>query len=322
MPYWPRNTPPRRHDPLLSPLRYPGAKRRLAPYVAATLAANDIRPALFVEPFAGGASVALSLLHGDAVNSIGLVDRDPLLAAFWRTVFFDSEWLIARVRRVAVTLGAWRRWKGRIACTRRARALQCLFLNRTSFSGILTDRAGPLGGQRQASPYDLGCRFPRATLIKRIRQCAAYRDRVAFVWQADWRTAMARVAARIARGRLPELPCWYLDPPFFQKAELLYRHAFLPKDHELLRDYVLSLQDPWILSYDLTPEFARLYQSARAAHAHIDLLYSMPTRFAREVVVSNLTLPSRVLARSADRVQAPSPALRVCRTLGAEIGVA
>jgi len=41
---------------VLSPLRYPGGKRRLAPYVAAALAENDLRPDLFVEPYAGGAA--------------------------------------------------------------------------------------------------------------------------------------------------------------------------------------------------------------------------------------------------------------------------
>ena len=41
---------------ILSPLRYPGAKRRLSGYVAETLRLNGIRPRLLVEPFAGGAS--------------------------------------------------------------------------------------------------------------------------------------------------------------------------------------------------------------------------------------------------------------------------
>jgi D12 class N6 adenine-specific DNA methyltransferase len=41
-----------------SPLRYPGGKRRLVPYVAALLQANALQPDVLVEPFAGGASVA------------------------------------------------------------------------------------------------------------------------------------------------------------------------------------------------------------------------------------------------------------------------
>src|SRR4051812_18382692 len=92
---------------ILSPLRYPGSKRRFASYVARCLGLNGLHPALFIEPFAGGASVALQLLNDGLVDRIGLVDRDPLIAAFWRTVFFDTEWLVERVATISVTLPRW-----------------------------------------------------------------------------------------------------------------------------------------------------------------------------------------------------------------------
>jgi hypothetical protein len=55
----PRKAFARRNASILSPLRYPGGKRQLAGYIAATIRLNGLRPKLFVEPFAGGASVAL-----------------------------------------------------------------------------------------------------------------------------------------------------------------------------------------------------------------------------------------------------------------------
>lgn len=60
---------------VLSPLRYPGGKRRLVPYIAAALVANDLRPDLFVEPYAGGASVALELARTGFVDKIVLAER-------------------------------------------------------------------------------------------------------------------------------------------------------------------------------------------------------------------------------------------------------
>jgi DNA adenine methylase len=54
---------------VLSPLRYPGGKRWLVPYIAACLIENGLRPTLFVEPYAGGASVSLELSH------LGFVER-------------------------------------------------------------------------------------------------------------------------------------------------------------------------------------------------------------------------------------------------------
>jgi len=39
----------------LSPLRYPGGKARLAPYLARLISAQTIVPQHYAEPFAGGA---------------------------------------------------------------------------------------------------------------------------------------------------------------------------------------------------------------------------------------------------------------------------
>lgn len=78
---------------ILSPLRYPGSKRRFGGYVRRALELSGLKPEIFVEPFAGGASVALQLLNDGLVEKIGLIDRDPLVAAFWETVFFDTNWL-------------------------------------------------------------------------------------------------------------------------------------------------------------------------------------------------------------------------------------
>src|ERR1700730_5477532 len=56
--------------PVLSPLRYPGGKRRLVPYVASAIRANGLEPDVFVEPFAGGASVSLGLAFFGGVRTM------------------------------------------------------------------------------------------------------------------------------------------------------------------------------------------------------------------------------------------------------------
>ena len=94
----------RKGIPIISPLRYPGSKRRLAAYIEETLRINSLRPKLLVEPFAGGASVALQLLHKGAVERAVLGEKDPVVASFWKTVFYDSEWFIQEIERLAVTL--------------------------------------------------------------------------------------------------------------------------------------------------------------------------------------------------------------------------
>lgn len=292
----------RRFSRVLGPLRYPGAKRRLAPYVRSLLQANGIRPKLFVEPFAGGASVSLQLLTDDVVDSIGLADRDALVSSFWKVVFFDSDWLIGQVRSVDVTLSNWEYFKFRSHRTHRDRALACLFLNRTSYSGILAGRAGPIGGRSGKSDYSIDCRFPRATLEARIRQAASLQDRVKFVWQSDWRDTISRAVSASSTEVF-----FYLDPPFFYKADRLYNHCFGDSDHVALRDHVVRLRQPWLLSYDSRASVDRLYASYPVNVSQVELLYSASAkrsdRAAREVVVSNIDLldPAKLWSKSRDR---------------------
>lgn len=51
-----------------SPLRYPGGKSRLAPFISLLIQKSKIETPIYVEPFAGGAGVALSLLLNSAVD--------------------------------------------------------------------------------------------------------------------------------------------------------------------------------------------------------------------------------------------------------------
>lgn len=280
---------------ILSPLRYPGGKRRLSGYIAECLRLNGLRPKLFVEPFAGGASVSLQLLNDGLVERIALGERDQLVASFWKVVFFDHEWLVDEIRRIRPTLAKWRQYRAHPGDTDRERALACLFLNRTSFSGILAPSAGPIGGQRQESSYKLDCRFSPARVCRRITQAAALRDRVEFVSGASWNRTLSRAKSR---GYRDDEIMFYFDPPFYAKAERLYTHFFKQKDHVALHKSVMALQSPWILSYDAAPEIAELYSDNGRKPRSIELIYSLQAANnqakVRELIVANLPrLPSR-----------------------------
>lgn len=300
---------------VISPLRYPGSKRRLASYIKKTLQINTLSPALFIEPFAGGASVALQLLSTNAVERIGLVDLDPLVADFWSTVFLEPEWLIEEIQSIDVTVDRWVEFKTVTPQTRRERALACLFLNRTSFSGILAPGAGPLGGRKQTSSYRIDCRFPRKTLSKRIRQIGQLKDRVAFVWNVSWDQALAQTHSLQEQGTLPKDVVYYCDPPFFNKADQLYTYYFQDEDHRHLRDTLLATQASWILSYDSVAKVKELYGISDHESTQVELLYSIASqgghRVAREVIVSNLPLlpdETRLWRSSHEWKKAPSAA--------------
>jgi DNA adenine methylase len=278
---------------VLSPLRYPGGKRRLVPYVAATLKANNLQPGLLVEPFAGGASVALELVAFGFVERIALGDLDPFIGAFWETVFDDTDWLCRQVESVPLDLTTWERMKTTNFTGRRSRALACLYLNRTSFNGALHRRAGPIGGKNAASSYEIGCRFPRERIVQRIRACATLADRVELVVSDD---AMNVVKTTRALARKNDWEIFvYLDPPFWAKSQYLYRRAFTKRAHERLAESLRWLDDPDLLSYDSAPEIAALYSYDDVLVQEIELLYSRrPTGGIRELVITNLAeLPAQ-----------------------------
>jgi len=283
--------------PLLSPLRYPGSKRRLAQYLQDVIQLNGLAPKLYIEPFAGGASVALQLACNGVVERIGLSDVDPLVASLWRCVFFDTDWLVAAIEDVEVTLETWEAQKKSKPDDDRGRALKCIFLNRTSFSGILAPNAGPIGGKSQRSAYGIGCRFTKTTIIKRIRQASMLRDRVAFVWNYGWEECLEEMRA-CREGLDTDEIFLYLDPPFYFKANRLYTYYFEDRDHEALCNALSKQAVPWLLSYDPAKPIEEMYASNGRRAKRIELLYSVSGSSgvtpAKELIVTNLPkLPER-----------------------------
>lgn len=260
----------------LSPLRYPGAKSGLAKVVASLITESSKslgRPQLFVEPFAGGASTALRLAGANVVDRILLADADPLVTRFWQVAADDTEWLIDRMWDEPVTLERWdywRRWTPPRAMDREV-AVKCLFLNRTTFSGILHGRAGPIGGRRQISPYKIDCRFNKAALEARLRLVGDLyaANRLTDVWCKDWQATL-QDAAEWYPQLLPNRVIAYLDPPYWNKSPRLYNMSFDPAGgytapmtpqgqnewiagmaHYRLAEYLRHrAQVRWVLSYD------------------------------------------------------------------------
>jgi len=294
----------KQNSPFLSPLRYPGSKRRLAKYIKQALELNGLKPSLYIEPFVGGGNVALQFLQDGLVSKAILMDVDPWVASFWQVVFFDTDWLVNKIRTTSVTLKKWNTIKEGNQETVREQAWACFFLNRTSFSGILEEKVGPLGGKEQKSVYKIDCRFPRKTLIGRVRQIAKLRDKIYGVWCTSWKDGIARIRDEQKAGNLPvDNLFFYFDPPFFEKAESLYRFYFRTEDHEKLRDTLVTLSDKWILSYDSADQVEALYGPAiqlktNGTKKHdVELLYCLSVmqerKKGKEVILSNLeNLPS------------------------------
>lgn len=245
---------------VVSPLRYPGAKRQLFHALRTIISANVPPPRLLIEPFCGGATSALRLAGTGVVEHLVLADADPLVAAFWHVAAFDTNWLVQTMKEEQVTIQRWDWWRLARPMNRRERALKCLFLNRTTFSGILHGSAGPIGGRAQTSDYKIDCRYGIEGLERRIRAVGDLADtgRLLDVWHCDWRDSLRR-AARFGGLTADEIVV-YLDPPYVEKAPALYEWSFDSAEHDALATALADTDGfQWLLSYDDSPVIRPLY---------------------------------------------------------------
>ncbi|GBG13516.1 DNA adenine methylase [Novimethylophilus kurashikiensis] len=267
-------------------LRYPGSKARFVDFISRAIRLNGLSGYVFAEPFCGGASASIALLESGCADYVALNDADPLVAHLWDTVFSEThaEWLAEQVMTIPLTIDEWRRQKALEPISPRESALKCLYLNRTSFNGII-HQSGPLGGWGQTK-RTVGVRFNRERLATRIRELSKLGDRVLSVSNNNWETFCDRLLAN-------NKCFFYLDPPYYHKAEQLYGYYFDKEGHARLRDYLIASKAKWMLSYDDAPEVRSLYQRYSLKARIIDSTYSThpmggASHVGREVLYSNL----------------------------------
>lgn len=94
-----------------SPLRYPGGKGKLACFVAEVIRTNGLQDGTYVEPYAGGATVALELLLTGVVRRIAINDLNKPIYEFWRAVLNNTAALVQLIRETDATMATRKRTK-------------------------------------------------------------------------------------------------------------------------------------------------------------------------------------------------------------------
>jgi DNA adenine methylase len=254
-----------------SPLRYPGGKGKVANFIKLVMIENELVGSEYVEPYAGGASVALSLLFEQYATHIHINDLDRSLAAFWRVVLYRTDELTSMISAATVDMEQRERQRAVQEATDPGDlelAFSTFFLNRTSRSGIIG--GGVIGGTEQRGKWKIDARFNKADLIKRIERIARFSSRIT-VTELD--------AAEFLRYRLPQVerPFVYLDPPYFVKGEGLYQNFYQHADHAEIEGLVRQIDAPWVVSYDAAPEIGTLYSDVR--RLQYGLRYSAQARY-------------------------------------------
>jgi len=277
------------------PLRYPGGKTQLVNYCQTFIEADHLQGCTVFEPFAGGASVSLNLLSSGTASRIVLNEKDHLLYYFWHSVFFETDELCQMILDTPITVDMWEHlsnYRSEAYCeahTPTEIGFACLFLNRTSFSGLL--KSNPLGGLNQRSTYGIDCRFNRQKIIDSIRNLSQYRDRVE-VYNEDALDFMENHVR--GYGRKGRRVFVYIDPPYYLQGKSLYRHFYTDTDHRALARYIKTKCYSWLISYDKHDFIEKLYKSKRIQPIYFDYSAHSTKKKQEELLISNRELPPTV----------------------------
>lgn len=272
----------------LTPLRYPGGKARLGPWLGQVIDANELKGGWYVEPYAGGAGAALYLLAHGFVEHIVINDIDPVIHAFWLAVTTHPDAFIDRIRNTDANLSTRVEMQNIIAQPKSHSTLDlgfaAFFLNRTSRSGILT--GGVIGGKAQDGPYKLDTRYSRENLIGRVRLIGDLKRNI---------TVLGLDALDLLNNCSPNFPekrLVYLDPPYYVKGSQLYRNFYSHQDHEAIAQHVQRASYPVLVTYDDCDQIHALYQGIQSSTFSLHYSTHLARPKASEVLFySNLKLP-------------------------------
>ena len=267
-----------------SPLRYPGGKGLLLKFVREIVRHRTPPATTYVEPFAGGAAVAVGLLLAGDVDTAVIGDADPAIAAFWRAAINHPDRLAERVIECGVTIDTWHEQADILSQGPTgddlALGFAAFFLNRTNYSGVI--RARPIGGLNQDGPWPMDCRFNKPNLLERLSAIAGLTERLC-VHEGD---AVVLLTHIDSHAKEPVLV--YADPPYLTKSPDLYMDTMTYASHQELARTLQSSSTCWMVSYDadervtneLYPEAPilrfRLRHSAGRTHRGEELMAFSP----------------------------------------------
>lgn len=232
--------------PQRSPFRYPGGKTWLVPRVRHWLASVSTKPAVFVEPFAGGGIVGLTVAFERLAEHVVLVEIDRQVAAVWETILGgEAEWLAERITSFDLSYENVLATLADESGGSRELAFRTILKNRTYHGGILAPGAALI--KHGENGKGLKSRWYAETLAARILAIGRIRDRFTFVC-GDGISVMRSYARR-------KRAAFFIDPPYTaggsngkRAGTRLYTHHEL--DHEQLFATAEKMAGDVLLTYD------------------------------------------------------------------------
>lgn len=237
--------------PQRSPFRYPGGKTWLVPYVRHWLQSLNFKPNEFIEPFAGGAIVGLTVAFEDYANHVTLVELDDQVAAVWETILGrNAKWLANKVVSFPLSYQTASEVVSQKPRSTRQKAFQTILKNRTYHGGILANGSGML--KHGENGKGIHSRWYPETIKRRILNIAAKKNKFTFI-KGDGLEV-------IRKNQHRRDIVFFIDPPYTAGGKMagkrLYR--FCEIDHELLFSVTSNAKGDCLLTYDDAPEVQQL----------------------------------------------------------------
>lgn len=258
-----------------SPLRYPGAKKKVLKHFKRfwNLEHHEYR-----DVFVGGGST----FFGKPISPLNWInDYDEEVAAFFTAMRDFPDELCKRVLDVTPSVAYWREIKSSTFTNIIDQGFRTLFLNRTSFSGIL--KGNPIGGIEQKSQYKIGCRWNPEALVEQIRNCSTSLQGVR-ITALDFEEVITHPGNDVLL---------YLDPPYYHKGNLLYRTTMTVEDHVRLSKCLRETNHKFFITYDDCQEVRELYEGWTHLYP-ASWFYSSSNKkdreLGRELFISNFTI--------------------------------
>lgn len=267
-----------------SPFRYPGGKTQLTNYIEHLLKINNVTDT-YIEPFAGGAGVAMALLLDGKVKNIIINDYDKSIYSVWNAILNKSQKLISMIENTEITLDEWHRQKNIHEKFKNHQnsienAFSTLFLNRTNVSGIIS--GGPIGGQSQLGKYKIDCRFNKNKIIEKIKAINSRKNNIT-ITRMDATNFIDKVILQCNSTS----SFIFFDPPYYKQGQNLYLSFYNSNGHKKLAKKIQSLTNyRWITTYDCEKDILNMYSQSNAYK--YSLRYSANSRkIASEYLFTN-----------------------------------
>jgi len=236
--------------PKLSPFRYPGGKTWLIPEIRSWLKGLRQKPGIFIEPFAGGGIASLIVAFENLASKIIMGELDENVAAVWKVILQDADWLINRILTFEISLVKVQEILSSSPSCLREKAFQTVLRNRVQRGGIMAPGASLMKSGENGK--GISSRWYAKTLAKRIQDIYRKRDTITFI-QGD-------AFDLIGDYLNDDTVAFFIDPPYTAGGKRAGKRLYLYNEinHNNLFLQMARARGEFLMTYDDAEEVEKM----------------------------------------------------------------